>query len=67
MSSIHDRYRMENEAMRLGAVAYLRKPFDKQYGLGAINPLRESEMKSGKKRVSCPLIRGPVNRIAQRR
>lgn len=32
----HDRYRMEDEAMRLGAVAYLRKPFDEQYLLDAI-------------------------------
>jgi len=32
----HDRYRMEDEAMRLGAIAYLRKPFDEQYLLDAI-------------------------------
>jgi len=32
----HDRNRMEDEAMRLGAIAYLRKPFDEQYLLDAI-------------------------------
>ena len=32
----HDRYRMEDGAMRLGAIAYLRKPFDEQYLLDAI-------------------------------
>jgi len=32
----HDRDRMEDEAMRLGAVAYLRKPFDEQCLLDAI-------------------------------
>jgi len=32
----HDRYRMEDEAMRLGAIAYLRKPFDEQCLLDAI-------------------------------
>jgi two-component system response regulator FixJ len=32
----HDRDRMEEEAMRLGAIAYLRKPFDEQYLLDAI-------------------------------
>jgi two-component system, LuxR family, response regulator FixJ len=32
----HDRYRMEDEAMRLGAIAYLRKPFDGQCLLDAI-------------------------------
>ncbi len=35
----HDRYRMEDEAMRLGAVAYLRKPFDEQCLLDAIRSL----------------------------
>jgi FixJ family two-component response regulator len=39
----HDRYRMEDEAMRLGAIAYLRKPFDEQYLLDAIHALREGE------------------------
>jgi FixJ family two-component response regulator len=39
----HDRYRMEDEAMRLGAVAYLRKPFDEQYLLDAIHALREGK------------------------
>ncbi len=34
-----DRNRMEDEAMRLGAVAYLRKPFDEQYLLDAIGLL----------------------------
>jgi FixJ family two-component response regulator len=29
-------YRMEDEAMRLGAIAYLRKPFDDQCLLDAI-------------------------------
>jgi FixJ family two-component response regulator len=32
----HDRDRMEEEAMRLGAIAYLRKPFDEQALLDAI-------------------------------
>ncbi len=32
----HDRNRMEDEAMRLGAVAYLRKPFDEQCLLDAV-------------------------------
>jgi FixJ family two-component response regulator len=35
----NDRNRMEDEAMRLGAVAYLRKPFDEQYLLDAIGSL----------------------------
>jgi FixJ family two-component response regulator len=32
----HDHNRMEDEAMRLGAVAYLRKPFDEQCLLNAV-------------------------------
>ena len=36
----HDRYRMEDEAMRLGAIAYLRKPFDEQCLLDAIQLAR---------------------------
>jgi FixJ family two-component response regulator len=32
----HDSYRMEDEAIRLGAIAYLRKPFDEQNLLDAI-------------------------------
>jgi two-component system response regulator TtrR len=32
----HDRYRMEDEAIGLGAIAYLRKPFDEQDLLDAI-------------------------------
>ena len=32
----HDRYQMEDEAMRLETIAYLRKPFDKQCLLDAI-------------------------------
>jgi len=45
----HDRDRMEEEAMRLGAVAYLRKPFDEECILGAIRSLvtRESEFREG--------------------
>ena len=35
----HDRNRMEDEAMKLGAVAYLRKPFDEQCLLDAIGSL----------------------------
>ncbi len=35
----HDLNRMEDEAMRLGAVAYLRKPFDEQCLLDAIGSL----------------------------
>ena len=32
----HDRAGMEEQAMRLGATAYLRKPFDEEALLGAI-------------------------------
>ena len=32
----HDRFRMEEEAMRLGGIAYLRKPFGEQVLLNAI-------------------------------
>ncbi len=32
----HDRNRMEDEAMRLGAITYLRKPFDEQCLLDAV-------------------------------
>ena len=39
----HDRNRMEDEAMRLGAIAYLRKPFDEQSLLDAIHLLREGK------------------------
>ena len=35
----HDRNRMGEEAMRLGAAAYLRKPFDEQCLLDAIHSL----------------------------
>ncbi len=35
----HDRDRMENEALQLGAVAYIRKPFDEQVLLDAISSL----------------------------
>jgi FixJ family two-component response regulator len=46
----HDRDRMEDEAMRLGAIAYLRKPFDEQCLLEAIARLREGGgLNSGKK------------------
>jgi two-component system, LuxR family, response regulator FixJ len=43
----HDRNRMEDEAMRLGAIAYLRKPFDEQCLLDAIRSLatRGSELR----------------------
>jgi two-component system response regulator FixJ len=37
----HDRPRMEDEAMRVGGVAYLRKPFDEQCLLDAIQLARE--------------------------
>ena len=40
----HDRYRMEDEAMRLGAVAYLRKPFDEQCLLDAIRSVARREV-----------------------
>jgi FixJ family two-component response regulator len=33
----HDRQGMEEQALRLGAVAYLRKPFDKQAILDAVH------------------------------
>ncbi len=36
----HDRYRMEDEAIRLGGIAYLRKPFDEQCLLDAIQLAR---------------------------
>ncbi len=39
----HDRERMEDEAMRLGAIAYLRKPFDEQTLLEAIRCACEKE------------------------
>jgi len=32
----HDRAGMEEQAMRLGATAYLRKPFDEEALLGAV-------------------------------
>lgn len=32
----HDRYRLEDEAMKLGAIAYLKKPFDVQLLLDSI-------------------------------
>ncbi|MFZ7112466.1 MAG: response regulator transcription factor [Desulfatiglandales bacterium] len=35
----HDRNRMEENAMRLGAIAYLRKPFDEECLLDAIRRL----------------------------
>jgi FixJ family two-component response regulator len=35
----HDHHGMEDEAMRLGAIAYLRKPFDEQCLLDAIRSL----------------------------
>ena len=38
----HDRDRMEKEAKRLGAIAYLRKPFDEQ---GLLEAIRSVEMK----------------------
>lgn len=40
----HDRDRMEDEAMRLGAVAYLRKPFEEQRLLEAIGSACEKGM-----------------------
>jgi FixJ family two-component response regulator len=36
----HDRERMKEEAMRLGAIAYLRKPFDQQCLFDAIRSAR---------------------------
>jgi len=45
----HDSYRMEEEAMRLGAIAYLRKPFDEQCLLDAIQLVCEKgTLNSGK-------------------
>ncbi len=35
----HDRNRMEDEAMQLGAVAYIRKPFDEHVLLDAVGSL----------------------------
>ncbi len=45
----HDHNQLEDEAMRLGAIAYLRKPFDEQCLLDAIGSLagRESEFRGG--------------------
>lgn len=40
----HDSYRMEDEAMRLGAIAYLRKPFDEKSLLDAIQLACEKEV-----------------------
>jgi CheY-like chemotaxis protein len=37
----HDRPRMEDEAMRVGGIAYLRKPFEEQVLLDAIQLVRE--------------------------
>jgi two-component system response regulator FixJ len=34
----HDRPGMEKQALKLGAIAYLRKPFDEQALLSAIHP-----------------------------
>ncbi len=42
-----DRNRMEDEAMRLGTVAYLRKPFDGQVLLDAIGSLATKRVNSG--------------------
>jgi FixJ family two-component response regulator len=39
-----DSYRMEDEAMRLGAIAYLRKPFDEKSLLDAIQLACEKEV-----------------------
>jgi FixJ family two-component response regulator len=45
----HDSYRMEDEAMRLGAIAYLRKPFDEQCLLDAIQlACEKGALNSGK-------------------
>ena len=40
----HDRPGMEEEALRLGSVAYLRKPFDEQALLDAIHPYAGNEV-----------------------
>jgi two-component system response regulator FixJ len=40
----HDRPRMEDEAMRLGGVAYLRKPFEEQCLLDAIQRCKGLEV-----------------------
>jgi len=37
----HDRPKMEDEAMRVGGIAYLRKPFEEQCLLDAIQLARE--------------------------
>lgn len=44
----HDRHRMEDEAMMLGAVAYLRKPFDEKCLLDAIRSLARRGSEFGK-------------------
>ncbi len=45
----HDHNQLEDEAMRLGAIAYLRKPFDEQCLLDAIGSLarRGPEFRGG--------------------
>jgi FixJ family two-component response regulator len=42
-----DRAGMEEQAMRLGASAYLRKPFDEETLLGAIRTAMKSPQKIG--------------------
>jgi FixJ family two-component response regulator len=44
----HDRRRMEDEAMTLGAVAYLRKPFDEKCLLDVIRSLARRGSEFGK-------------------
>jgi FixJ family two-component response regulator len=40
----HDRAGMEERAMKLGATAYLRKPFDEEALLGAISKAMKSPL-----------------------
>ena len=45
----HDRPGMEGQALRLGAIAYLRKPFEEQAILDAIQPYCTAEGRNGLK------------------
>lgn len=54
----HDRHRLEEEALRLGAVAYLRKPFDEEGLLDMLARLCQGGMNARKEMLKCC---GPPN------